>query len=161
MSFAPYWSTGQHGIVHNVFLYRSRNNFPLFGLDILHRIINHLPVFSASVADPYGMASLPFHKYLFPVYGVFMLAGGYVFRHEDIHSNFLLYTISVVCFASAISTQYLSIPCMALIILFRKKSLLYFPLIGMILFGKHIVKITMAWALLVYLIDYCRHHLSR
>ena len=161
MSFAPYWSTGQQGIISNVFLYRSRNNLPLFGLDILHRTINHLPVFSRSIADPYGMEFLPFHRYLFAVYALFMLAGAYTFRYEDIDNNFLLYTISAVCFASAISMQYLSIPCMALIILFRKKSLLYFPLMGTILFGKHMVKIVMVWTLLLYIICYCRHKTHR
>ena len=161
LSFVPYWSTGQQGIINNVFLYRSRNNFPLFGLDIVYRLINHLPVFARYVIEPYGMAVLPFSKYMFTVYGMLMLAGAYVFRHETVCKSFLLYVIAVVCFSSAISTQYFSIPCMALVILFRKKSLLYFPLIGLALFGKHIMKIVMVWVLLWYLIDYYRHIVYR
>ncbi len=146
LSFAPYWSLGSQGIINNVFLYRARNNLPMFALDIL----NPLGIF------------LPFQRQIcFIIFGLLMLSGGYIFRREEVSNNFLLYTISVVCFSSAISTQYLSIPCMALVVLFRKKALPYFPLIAAIILGKHIMKIVMVWALLLYLIDYYRHQASR
>lgn len=157
VSFAPYWSGGSQGIISNVFLYRSRNNLPLLGLDILHRAVNNLPLFGCG-ADPYGASELFLHRHAFSVYALLIFGAGYVFRRESICNNFLLYTISMVCFASAISTQYLSIPCMALVVLFRKKALIYFPLIGTALLGMHIMKIVMVWTLLGYLIEYYRHH---
>lgn len=162
MSFAPYWQEGREGIINNVFLYRSRSNMPILGIDIIYRLINHMPLFAMDNLNPYGAELFPkFRQVCFIVYIAAMLAGAYIFRLEKINNNFLLYTISAVCFASAISTQYLTIPCMALIILFRKKSLAYFPLIGTALLGKHTMKIVMVWALLLYLADYCRHKMSR
>lgn len=144
LSFMPYWNEGYQGIISNVFMYRARNNLPLFFLDIL---------------NPAGIY-LPLQKHIcFVIYGGFMLACAYIFRHERIFSMFLLYTISMVCFSSAISTQYLSIPCMALFIFFKKRALYYFPLIASVIFGKHIMKIIMVWALLIYLVNYYRHRI--
>ncbi len=174
LSFAPYWQEGSHGIIHSVFLYKSFNNFPLFAL----RIINYLGI------------RIPLQAYIcLPVFGLLMLAGAYVFRHEDMYNSFLLYTVSLVCFSSAIANQYLAIPCMAVILLCKKKSMLYFCA-GLVYLscdgnGLHIplwlnkhfafdislpVKIistgtviytVFAWCLLYYLVYYYRHNISR
>ena len=111
LSFMPFMREGWHGILHNVFLYRSFNNFPLFAFGIL----NHFGLY------------IPLQKYIcVPVFGLLMLCSAYVFRRENIFNSFMLYTISLVCFSSAIANQYIAIPCMALIILMRIKSALYF-----------------------------------
>lgn len=173
-SFWPYWSEGWNGIIHNVFLYRSFNNFPLFGLGILNR---------------FGI-SLPLQKYVcLPMFGLLMLAGAYIFRHEGIYHSFLLYTIALVCMSSAIANQYLVIPCAAVILLCRNRSAIYF-LAGLAYlscdinglhipswlnrhFGSHInilLKIVssggfmyslLAWCLLYYLAYYYRYNMSR
>ncbi len=113
ISFIPYWAEGSQGILNNVFLYKSFNNFPLLGLGVF----NHLGMF------------LPYQKYIcLPAFIVLMVGCAYCFRREEIYDLFLLYIIALVCFSSAIANQYIVIPCMALIILLRKKSALYFLL---------------------------------
>lgn len=173
LSFVPYWSEGSHGIIHRVFLYKSFNNFPLFAL----RILNYLGV------------SIPFQEYIcLPVFGLLMLAGAYMFRRESIGNSFLLYTIALVCFSSAIANQYLAIPCMAVILMFRNKSALYFctgfvylsctldglhipywlnnnfgcefNLLVLILSKGSVMYTLLVWCLLFYLIYYCRHNMS-
>ena len=174
LSFAPYWSEGSQGIIKHVFMYGSFNNFPLSGI----RIMNHFGI------------SIPLEKYIYPLsFGLLMLAGAYLFRRENIYHSFLLYTISLVCFSSAIANQYLAIPCMAVIILCRKKSLLYL-LAGLIylscdgnglhipsalhkhfgyelgIFAKiissgNIMYTVLAWCLLYYLVCYYRNNSSR
>ncbi len=111
ISFLPFISEGWHGIVHNVFLYRSFNNFPLFALNIWNKFGIYIPL----------------QKYiLVPLFGILILCSAYMFRCENIFDSFMLYTISLVCFSSAIANQYLIIPCMAVIFLMHRKSLLYF-----------------------------------
>ena len=174
MSFAPYWDEGSQGIIRHVFMYGSFNNFPLSGVGIMKL---------------FGI-SIPLEKYIYrPSFGLLMLAGAYLFRRENIYHSFLLYTISLVCFSSAIANQYLAIPCMAVIILCRKKSLLYL-LIGLVYLScdgnglhipfslhKHfgyelgifakiisngsIMYTVFAWCLLYYLISYYRNNSSR
>ena len=113
LSFAPYWSEGADGIIHNVFMYRSGKNFPLFALGI----VNNLGI------------NIPYQEFAgLPLFGLLMLLCGYMFRHEKIFNLFLLYTVAQVCFASGSASQYFVIPCMAVIILFRSKSALYFAL---------------------------------
>lgn len=174
LSFTPYWSEGVHGIISNVFLYKSFNNFPLFAL----RIINYLGV------------SIPLQEYIcLPIFGLLMLAGALLFRRESIDNSFLLYTIALVCFSSAIANQYLAIPCMAVILIFRNKSALYlctglvylscssdglhipywlsnnfgceFNLLTVILSKGSVMYTILAWCLLFYLIHYCCKNMSR
>ena len=95
LSFAPYWHEGWHGIISNVFLYRSFNNFPLIALSVLNY---------------FGM---------------------YIFRDKDIFDSFMLYTMALVSFSSAIANQYIAIPCMAAVIMMKRRSALYF-FIGLI-----------------------------
>lgn len=110
LNFTPYWSEGAKGIIRNVFLYKSFNNFPLLALDAMNR---------------FGIY-LPFQKYIcLPLFGLLMSAGAYMFRREKFYDSFLLYTISLVCFSSAIANQYIAIPCMAIIIMMRRKSAFY------------------------------------
>lgn len=118
LSFLPFMREGWHGILHNVFFYRSFNNFPLFALGILNHFGVHIPL----------------QKYIcVPLFGLIMLLSAYLFRHENLFSSFMLYTISLVCFSSAIANQYIAIPCMALIILLQRKSALYFIMGGIFL----------------------------
>ena len=168
MSFAPYWQEGSHGIIRNVFLYRSFNNYPLFALGIM----NHFGV------------SIPLQKYIcLPAFGLFMAAGAYIFRDKDIDESFMLYTIVLVCVSSAIANQYIAIPCMAMILLLRNKSALYFLIAGVYLLcngdGLHILaKFTpniatkilssggvmytiLSWCLLLLIINYYRNRISR
>ena len=161
LSFVPYWQEGSQGIIQNVFMYRSFNNYPLIGLNIL----NYLGL------------SIPFKNYIsFPLFIMLMALCGYIFRREKICKNFMLYTIALVCCSSAIANQYLVIPVMALIILFREKSFIYFVIkfllmpfgdIGQKIFSifyKHldisnnlIIVVThslFVWCLLAYLVYY-------
>ena len=167
-SFMPYWAVGKEGIIQNVFLYRSFENFPLFA-GILHHY----------------REILPFHNHSLLIFGLFMLGSAWIFRSEEIGRSFLLYTIAMLCFSSAIANQYLAIPGMALLLLFRQKSLRYFwlggaylactadglhiPLflqeqtgISMIILIKtlgrgSIIYTLMSWFLLYYLIDYYKN----
>lgn len=168
-SFIPYWSEGSAGIIRNVFLYKSFNNFPLIGLSIIN----------------FFSITIPFQSRIcLPVFGMLMLAGAYFFRREEIYDLFMLYTIALVCFSSAIANQYLAIPCMAVIILMRWKSLIYF-IIGFLFLscngnGLHILSYIhslgiqqnflmklpgsggmyslFAWCLLFYLLSYSHSH---
>ena len=116
MSFAPYWSGGYSGIVRNVFLYKSFNNYPFFGLTML----NHFGLY------------LPLQQYIcLPIFGLLMLGCAYLFRCENIADSFMLYTMALVAFSSAIANQYLAIPCMAVVLIMRRKSVAYF-LLGLV-----------------------------
>ncbi len=175
LSFTPYLSEGRNQIYWNVFTYRSFNDFPLFGLSILNSWGITIPTI--------------FHKYYRYVFGVLMLAGGCIFRREDIYKSFLLYTITLVCVSSAMANQYLAIPCMALILLCWKQSILYFVLSGVFLScsfsglnifalsdevssfeGRRLLEFIstgdfmnsiLVWCLLYCLVSYCRKNLSR
>ncbi len=111
LSFVPSWSEGAEGIMRNVFMYKSGNNFPLFGLGIMNGF-----GISTSFQNIAGL----------PLFGLLIGICGYIFRHEKIFNLFLIYTVAQVCFASGIASQYFVIPCMAVILLFRRKSALYF-----------------------------------
>ena len=173
LSFLPFMSEGWHGILYNVFFYRSFNNFPLFALSLLNKFGIYIPL----------------QKYiLVPLFGILMLCSAYVFRRENIFDSFMLYTISLVCFSSAIANQYIAIPCMALLLLQRRKSVLYFLTGGIFLscnrnglhipnylqalfgvqmnFLTHIITgesmyILLAWFLLLCLIIYNKQEKSR
>lgn len=173
MSFAPYWIEGSEGILHNVFMYKSGNNFPLFGLGIINSLGMNAPF--------QNIAGLP-------LFGLLMGICGYIFRHEKIFNLFLIYTIAQVCFASGMASQYFVIPCMAVILLFRRKSALYFAVsIALIFacygstriplwldtkFGLNISSVPLimrsnimytaaVWCLFAYLVHHCRHKNQR
>ena len=113
LSFIPYWAEGSQGIISNVIRYASSDNFPLLGIPVLTSL---------------GL-SLPSWQYVYrPLFVLLMLAVAYFFRREKPFRLFLLYTMALVCFSSAIANQYIAIPCMALILLMRKKSAPYFLL---------------------------------
>ena len=174
MSFVPYWSEGSSGIIHRVFMYGSFNNFPISAV----RIMNHFGI------------SIPLEKYIYPpAFGLLMLLGAYIFRHEKIYHSFLLYTVALVCFSSAIANQYLAIPCMAVTLLCRRKSAVYFSLgcvylscdgnglhipswlhkhLGLqintfaeIISSGDVMYTLLTWCLLFYLVYYYRHNMSR
>lgn len=154
LSFVPYLPEGFDGIIRNVFMYRSANNFPLFavGLLNLHGIF------------------LPYQRTLCLVlFSLLMIVGVYIFRREKIFNLFLLYIIAQVCFSSGINSYYLAIPVAALIILFHEWSLIYFS-VGVIsrlsisgIISSEInatislriwMFVPMAWCLLAYLVYY-------
>lgn len=113
LSFIPYWHEGSEGIISNVFLYKSFNNFPLLALTAL----NHLGIF------------LPFQENIcLPLFALLMLGSAYVFRKANLFDSLLLYLMALVSFSSAIANQYIAIPCIAVILMTRKKSFLYFAL---------------------------------
>ena len=120
LSFAPYWSGGHEGILSNVFMYRSFNNYPLFAVGILKKL---------------GV-SLPSRGYII-IFTLLMVCAAYVFRHENIFTSFLLYTMSLVCFSSAVIPNYCVIPCMAMLFLFRKKSAVYFASVVFLMMCGH------------------------
>lgn len=153
MSFVPYLPEGLNGIVRNVFMYRSANNFPLFAVGLL----NSNGIF------------LPYQRTLcLALFGLLMITGAYVFRREKIFNLFMLYLIAQVCFSSGVMSYYFAIPAAALIILFREWSLIYFA-VGVIsrlsvssliasgmngLYARVGMFIPMSWCLLAYLIYY-------
>ena len=154
LSFVPYLPEGLDGIVHNVFMYRSANNFPLFALGLL----NQFGIF------------LPYQRDLCLVlFGFLMILGAYIFRREKIFNLFLVYLIAQVCFSSGIMSSYFAIPAAALILLFREKSLIYFAVgvVSRLTISRIIASapeggfhtriglyIPMVWCLLVYLVYY-------
>ena len=142
LSFIPYLNEGWQGILQNVFMYRSANNFPLLALTILNR---------------YGIF-IPFQQNIcFILFCVLMAAGAYIFRREDIYHSFLLYTIAVTCTSSAVFSHYLVIPVMALLLLFREKALIYFGLCFIIIVDRDLMHVVSVWALLLYLVSYYHH----
>lgn len=146
LSFVPYWSEGSHGIIQNVFMYRSFRNFPLLAVGLIKP--------NAEIST--GVA----HAFLI-IFGFLMITSAYIFRRENIFNSFLIYTIAVVSFSSGASGQQLVIPCLAMLLLFHEKSLLYFTLIFTRLAGKQVMLTAEAWCLLAYLIVYYYKHKQR
>lgn len=148
LSFVPYWAEGSQGIIDNVFMYRSGNNYPLFALGIMNYYFGvELPVQSAIG---------------FVVFTGFMFMCAYIFRHEELEDSFLVYTIAMVCFSSGVFGTYFTIPLMALFMYFRGKALFFFlpEATRFLASGNgtgHIMYSLMVWCLLGYLICYCRH----
>ncbi len=95
-SFVPFTinEKGLQGIVNNVFLYRSFNNFPL-----LHKLLDALSV----------PTSCWFVLYIF-----FMSVIAFVTRKYDYEKQMFIYLIAMVAFSSAVANQYLVIPLVAL-----------------------------------------------
>lgn len=141
LSFLPYLPEGLDGIIHNVLMYRSANNFPLFAIGLLKSFRINFPFLAR-----FGIV----------IYGIFMLSCAYAFRHENIYNSFLIYTMSAVCFASGIYSQQFVIPCMAVILIFQKWSLSYFAVYLARLGGSELRNTLCIWCLLAYLVYYYR-----
>ena len=99
-SFLPYCIKNQealHGIIKNVFLYRSINNAPLLKM-------------------VYVFLRVPDNLF-FIIYILIMVILGYIVRKKDYQYTVIFYLISMVTFASAIANQYLVIPIVSLCVL--------------------------------------------
>ena len=97
ISFIPFCLGNKaafEGILNNVFLYKSYNNYPLLSwfLDL------------AGVSD----------RYYFFIFIFIIIVIGVLSRNMELDKAFLLYTASLVAFSSAIANQYLIIPMIAL-----------------------------------------------
>lgn len=100
LSFLPFMIGNMeafYGILNNVFLYRSFNNAPIFG--ILYHMI-HFPMTPR-----------------FFIYALIMCVIAYRIRGIAFEELLLLYLIAMVAFSSAIANQYLAIPMIALCVL--------------------------------------------
>lgn len=103
LSFVPYAIQDQRaaeGILKNVFLYRSYNNFPLFA-PIMNLI--HLDVLTFS--------------YNFLIYMGILFGIGILASKLPYEKSLLLYLMVMVAFASAVANQYLIIPIVGLLVL--------------------------------------------
>lgn len=97
ISFIPFCLGNKEafdGIVSNVFLYKSYNNYPL--LSWILKIVG--------VPD----------RYYFFIFVFAIIVIGVLSRNLELDKAFLLYTASLVAFSSAIANQYLIIPMVAL-----------------------------------------------
>lgn len=116
ISFVPFALCSKEafrGIAGNVFLYRSYNNAPLlYGV--------------------FELVDLSDHLYIY-VYGIIMCVVGFVVRKREFGECIMLYLISMVAFASAITNQYLAIPMAALYVL-KLGIVKYFYMITMLIF---------------------------
>ncbi|MDR0994547.1 MAG: hypothetical protein LBN38_08325 [Verrucomicrobiota bacterium] len=118
LSFVPFLDGhGLAGILNNVFLYKSRNNFPL-----LHFFLSKLSI------DP---------MFYMPIFLTLICLSGWVFRKIHWQDSILLYLLCFFAFSSAIANQYLAIPLVALVILTRYTKYVYFLLGGSYLFLQH------------------------
>lgn len=89
-----------NGVLENVFLYRSYNNYPLF------RIV-------------FMIFPVPVEMY-FPIYVFIMMVIGFLLRKRSYRDLIMIYLVATVAFSSAIANQYLIIPIAALVT-YRKK----------------------------------------
>ena len=90
LSFAPYWQSGQQGIIHNVFLYRSQTNNYFY-----------------SMFAPLGLQKiLTGSHFWFFCLALFAL----VYRRKGVVESLLAYTCVLVAASPAIVGQYLAIP---------------------------------------------------
>lgn len=110
--FAIHTAEARKGIINNVFLYRSYNNYPLLG-ELLR------------------IASIP-EKYYFFVFVITIVLLGFLSRKMSIQNGLLLYFVSLVAFSSAIANQYLVIPLAALALNDRKVFYWLYTAIGFV-----------------------------
>ncbi|MBR0150747.1 MAG: hypothetical protein IJP89_05235, partial [Synergistaceae bacterium] len=143
LSFAPYWSEGSKGIIHNVFMYRSIGNYPLLAVGFFREVKTS---FAGDVTNTLNIFLL--------IFVFLMIISAYLFRHENIFNSFLIYTIAVVSFSSGADGPQHVIPCLAMLLLFREKSFLYFALIFLRVAGKQLMLTAEAWCLAGYLTYY-------
>lgn len=100
LSFVPFIINNDdafHGILNNVFLYRSVNNSPL-------------------LSGFYSVINLP-NQYWFIIFVVMMILLAFVIRNQPYEYQILFYMLVMVAFSSALANQYLVIPVVALCIL--------------------------------------------
>lgn len=109
LSFAPYLNNGFSGIVNNVFLYKSFNNFPL-----IHMFIKGLHI----------------EKFYTLIFIFLMVSLGYLTRKMLLKDQILYYFLGLICFSSAITNQYLAIPVLSICILGGAYKHVYFTIIG-------------------------------
>lgn len=109
LSFTPYLHNGYSGIMNNVFLYKSFNNFPL-----MHVVLNGLHI----------------EKFYTLFFIGLMVVLGFVTRKMRLKDQILYYFLGLVCFSSAITNQYLAIPVLSICILGGAYKHLYFSAIG-------------------------------
>jgi hypothetical protein len=112
ISFLPYLPGGYRGILENVFMYRSLNNFPL-----LHLFLQRFHVDTA---------------YLY-CFVIFISLLGYYTRTMRLHDQILFYFLGLVCFSSALTNQYLAIPVLSICILGGFLKHVYFAVTGLFL----------------------------
>lgn len=113
MSFAfPILKNFQNasGILENVFLYRSMNNFPLFG-----KILEFINV-------PNSMYTV--------IFIAIVCVMGWIFRGKEIEERVLWYTMCMVAFSSAVGDHYLAIPMAALSVFGKKLKWFYMLFMG-------------------------------
>lgn len=115
LSFIPFIVGNKQaldGIVHNVFMYRSNNNYPFFRL-----------IFS--------FITFP-NQFMFVLYLFIMVIIGLILRRVKTEKVFLLYLIAMVAFSSAIANQYLIIPIIALVLYENKCYFIIYEFLGTI-----------------------------
>lgn len=113
LSFIPFTLGNRvafDGILHNVFLYRSYNNYPFF------RVL-------------FGIIPFPY-QYFFVVYTSIMIIIGWIYRNFEVEKSFLLYLIAMVAFSSAVANQYLIIPLVALVLYKNQFFFCFYELLG-------------------------------
>lgn len=103
--FLPFVTTSWDGILHNVFLYKSHNNAPLWSALLPDATLNAIP---------------PIVPFLCT-----LAALGYVFRHRSAEHGLLLYSIALIAFSSAVANQYLAICIPAIAVLWNRAFFLY------------------------------------
>jgi hypothetical protein len=114
VSFIPYVDEGWNGIVRNVFLYSSKNNFPLLGW-----------LFQSFSEQP--------RVWYRPAFILLMVAIGWSARHKTFEESLLLYFMALVSVSSAIANQYLAIPILSLCLIRDPLRYLYFFLASVFL----------------------------
>jgi hypothetical protein len=104
ISFLPY-SLDYKGIIENVFLYKSYNNGPFWGLfapKVLHMYLPKISMFIFA-----------------------MIFAGFIFLKCNVRYTFFYYLICVVIFSSGIFNHYFAIPLLAIAVLWNTKYFYY------------------------------------
>ncbi|MDD5569944.1 MAG: hypothetical protein PHD97_02190 [Bacteroidales bacterium] len=112
LSFVPYLHNGYEGIIKNVFLYQSKNNFPL-----IHIFFKGLHIESS---------------YIF-CFIILMVLLGYLTRKKRFEEQILFYFLGLVCFTSGMANQYLAVPVISICIFGGFLKYFYFTLTGLYL----------------------------
>lgn len=140
LSFLPFIKLGWKGILTNVFLYKSFNNFPLLGVGIIK----------------YFVPSFTGLRFGIVLFGIFMIILGWLVKEEEVDKLILLYFVSLVCFSSAITNQYIAIPMSAVIILMKEKSFVY-----SIMGGIYLVMVSNGLRLYSFILEFGSENLAQ
>jgi len=123
-SFTFYLPEGYEGILKNVFFYKSFNNAPFWTIFAPNLLLILIP------------------KILLFVLTLFLL--GFIWRKKSTIDSFYFYLVSLVVFSSAITNQYLSIPCLPIAVLWNWAYGIYILVTSLYLSfhfdGLHLVK---------------------